>query len=118
MISIGEMENELLEIVWHNENIPSGQLVKICDEKFGWKKSTTYTMLKRLQEKGVLINEDGSVHSLVSKDDIAAMKSEQLLSEEFEGSLPRFIAAFAGRKKLSSKEIDEIQKMIDDFRKE
>lgn len=117
MISIGEMENELLEIIWQNENIPSGQLVKICDERFGWKKSTLYTMLKRLQEKGLLVNENGLVRSLVSKGDIASMKSDELISEEFGGSLPRFIAAFADRKKLSNEEIDEIQRMIDDFRK-
>lgn len=118
MISIGDMENELLEIIWQNENIPSGQLVKICDEKFSWKKSTIYTMLKRLQEKGVLVNENGLVRSLVSKNDLAAMKSDELIQEEFGGSLPKFIAAFTDRKKLSQKEIDEIQHMIDEFRKD
>lgn len=118
MINIGEMENELVEIIWNNENIPSGKLVKVCEEKFGWKKSTIYTMLKRLQQKGVLVNENGQVHSLVTKDEIAAMKSEQIVTDEFNGSLPKFIAAFVERKKLSQDEINEIQQMIDNYRKE
>ena len=112
------MESRFADVIRENEGISSGKLVKICAEKFGWKKSTTYTMLRRLCDKGICENKDGHVSSLVSKEDIAAMKTDEIIRESFGGSLPRFLAAFAERKKLSESEIDEIQKMIDKFREE
>ena len=117
-ITLGEMESRFADVIRENEGISSGELVKICAEKFGRKKSTTYTMLRRLCDKGICENKDGHVSSLVSKEDIAAMKTDEIIRESFGGSLPRFLAAFAERKKLSESEIDEIQKMIDKFREE
>lgn len=117
-ITLGEMESRFADIIRENDGISSGELVKICAERFEWKKSTTYTMLRRLCDKGICENKDGHVSSLISKEDIAAMKSDKLIREDFGGSLPRFLAAFADRKKLSESEIDEIQQMIDKFRKE
>lgn len=117
-ITLGEMESRFADIIRENEGIASGELVKICADKFEWKKSTTYTMLRRLCDKGICENRDGHVHTLISKEEIAAIKTDKLLEEDFDGSLPRFIAAFADRKKLSQNEIDEIQQMIDKFRKE
>ena len=117
-ITLGEMESRFADVIRENEGISSGELVKICAEKLGWKKSTTYTMLRRLCDKGICENKDGNVSSLVSKEDIAAMKTDEIIRESFGGSLPRFLAAFAERKKLSESEIDEIQKMIDKFRED
>lgn len=117
-IALGEMEGRFADIIRENEGIPSGELVKLCAERFGWKKSTTYTMLRRLCDKGICENKNGHVSSLISREEIAAIKTDKLIEEEFGGSLPRFIAAFAGRNKLSEGEIDELQKMIDSFRKE
>ena len=117
-IKLGEMDAKFAEIIWKNENIPSGELVKICEKELNWKKSTTYTMLRRLCEKGLFKNENGKVTSLITKDELAAKKGEDLIREIDGGSLPRFIASFTERKALSKKELDEIQQMIDDYRKE
>ena len=117
-INLGEMEGKFVDIIRENEGISSGELVKICAETFEWKKSTTYTMLRRLCDKGICENKNGHVSTVVSKEEIAAIKTDKLLEEDFDGSLPRFLAAFADRKKLSQNEIDEIQQMIDKFRKE
>lgn len=117
-IKLGEMEAKFAEIIWKNENIPSGELVKLCEKELNWKKSTTYTMLRRLCEKGLFKNENGKVTALITKDELAAKKGEELIRESYGGSLPRFIASFAERKSLSKKELDEIQQMIDDYRKE
>lgn len=117
-IKLGKMESKFAELIWENENISSGELVKLCEKELGWKKSTTYTMLRRLCEKGLFKNENGQVISLISKDELAAKKGEELIKESYGGSLPRFIAAFAERKTISKKELDEIQKMIDNYRKE
>ena len=91
--------------------------MKVCAEELNWKKPTTYTVLRKLCEKGLLQNEDGIVTSLISKEEFYSAKSEQIVEDSYEGSLPAFIAAFTSRRKLSKKEVDEIQKMIDDFRK-
>lgn len=117
-IKLGEMEAKFAEIIWNNENVSSGELVKLCEKELQWKKSTTYTMLRRLCEKGIFKNENGQVKALLTKDDLAAKKGEELINESYGGSLPRFIAAFAERKALGASELDEIQKMIDTYRKE
>lgn len=116
-IELGEVQERFADIVWQNEPIASGELVKICDKELGWKKSTTYTVLKKLCEKGLFKNEGGVVSSVVSKSDFYSAKSERFVEESFGGSLPAFLAAFSSNKKLSEDEIDEIQKMIDSFRK-
>ena len=115
---LGAVQREFAELIWAREPIGSGELVKLCSEKFEWKKSTTYTVLRKLYEKGIMKNEDGVVSSVVSREAFYAAKSGQFVDETFKGSLPAFIAAFASGKKLSRKEVDEIQQMIDDFREE
>ncbi len=116
-IELGDVQLAFAELVWESEPIKSGDLVKLCEAKLEWKKSTTYTVLRKLCEKGLLKNENGVVTSIVSKDEFYASKSEQFVDETFNGSLPAFIAAFGSRKKISNKEIDEIQKMINDFKR-
>ena len=117
-IELGAQQAQFAEIVWENEPVGSGELVKICEKKLNWKKPTTYTVLRKLCEKGILQNIDGIVTSVMSKDEFNSAKSEQFVEETFKGSLPAFIAAFASRKKLSKAEVDEIQKMIDEFKGE
>ncbi|MCR5704452.1 MAG: BlaI/MecI/CopY family transcriptional regulator [Eubacterium sp.] len=115
-IELGEVQLSFAELVWKHEPIKSGDLVKICEAELDWKKSTTYTVLRKLCEKGLLKNEDGVVSAIISKQEFYASKSQQFVDETFNGSLPAFLAAFGSRKKISKKEIDELQKMIDDFK--
>ena len=114
---IGIVEQKFAELIWQNEPISSGDLVKLCLKELDWKKSTTYTVLKKLCEKGIFQNINGMVTSLISKDDFFSLQSKNFVDETFDGSLPAFIAAFTKKQKLSKKEIDEVQKMIDRFRK-
>ena len=102
-------------IAWEHAPVNSGELVKLCQERLGWKKSTTYTVIKKLCDKGILQNEDGIVTTLISREKFFAKKSRQFVEESFNGSLPAFIAAFYSGKKLTQKEADEIQKMIDSY---
>lgn len=117
-LELGAIQERFADIVWANEPVGSGELVKICEKELNWKKATTYTVLRKLCEKGLLKNENGVVSSLISKEEFYSAKSEQIIEESYEGSLPAFIAAFISRKTLTVKEADEIQKMIDTFRKE
>ena len=115
-IELAAVQERFADIVWANEPISSGDLVKVCEKELSWKKPTTYTVLRKLCEKGLLQNVDGIVSSLISKEEFYSAKSEQIIEDSFEGSLPAFIAAFTSHKKLSKKEVDEIQKMIDAFK--
>ncbi len=115
-IELGVVQERFADIVWENEPIASGDLVKVCEKKLNWKKPTTYTVLRKLCEKGLLKNEDGIVSSIISREEFYAKKSEQIIEDSYSGSLPAFIAAFVSNKKLTSKEVDEIQKMIDEFK--
>ncbi len=117
-LKLGVVESQFADIIWKEEPITSGQLVKICEKELGWKKSTTYTMLKRLCERGIFKNVDGTVTSLMTKSEFAAAQSEKFVEDTFEGSLPAFLAAFTTRKKLSRTELDEIKKMIDSYGEE
>ena len=112
-----ESEYRFCLILWEHEPIKSSELVNICKEQLGWKPTTTYTVIKRLSERGVLKNENTIVTSLVSKDAIQAAEIDEMVEKTFEGSLPAFVAAFTKHQKLSVKEIDEIQQMIDRFKK-
>ena len=112
-----ESEYRFCLILWENEPIKSSKLVELCKEQLGWKPTTTYTVIKRLSERGVLKNENTVVTSLVSKDEVQAAELNEMVEKTFEGSLPAFIAAFTKRQKISDKEIDAVQKMIDRFRK-
>lgn len=114
---LGAMETRFAELIWDNEPISSGDLVKLCEKELSWKKSTTYTMLRRLCERGIFQNADSVITSLISRQDFVALQSEKFVDETFDGSLPRFLAAFTRRKKLSEKEIDELQKLIDESRR-
>lgn len=109
---LGEMEMRFADLIWQHQPISSGELVSRCAEAFEWKKSTTYTMLRRLCERDIFVNHQGMVSALLTKEEFAALQSEQFIEETFAGSLPKFLAAFATRKKLSDKEIEELQKLI------
>lgn len=109
---LGYVEAQFADIVWENEPLSSRKLVDICLEKLEWKKSTTYTVLKKFCEREIFQNQNGTVTSILSKEDFYALQSEQVVEESFEGSLPAFVAAFTKNKKLSEKEIREIQKLL------
>ncbi|MBE6715269.1 MAG: BlaI/MecI/CopY family transcriptional regulator [Ruminococcaceae bacterium] len=115
IIKLGVVETQFANIIWENEPLASGELVKKCESILGWKKSTTYTVLKKLCEKGLFQNEGGMVSSLVSKEEYTGALSRDFVEETFEGSLPAFIAAFSKGKKLSEREVAEIREMIDKF---
>ena len=112
-----ESEYRFCLILWEHEPIKSSELVNLCKEQLGWKPTTTYTVIKRLSERGVPKNENTIVSSLVSKDEVQASEINEMVEKTFEGSLPAFIAAFTKHQKISEKEIDEVQKMIDRYRK-
>lgn len=114
---LGAMETKFAELMWDNEPIPSGELVKLCEKELSWKKSTTYTMLRRLCERKIFQNKNGVVSSRISKQEFQALQSEQFVEETFDGSLPHFLAAFATRKRLSENEINELQKLINQQRR-
>ena len=112
-----ESEYRFCLILWEHEPIKSSELVRLCREQLGWKPTTTYTVIKRLSERGVLKNENTQVTSLVSKDEVQAAELNEMVEKTFEGSLPAFVAAFAKHRQLSEAEIDTIQQMIDRYRK-
>ena len=102
------------DIIWENEPLASGELVKLCEKALNWKKSTTYTILRRVCDRELFQNQDGIVTSLVSKEEFFAGQSEQFVEETFHGSLSKFLAAFTRRKKLSEEEINELKKIINE----
>lgn len=111
-----EAELKLADIIWTNEPIISPELVKLCEAELNWKKSTTYTMLKKLEIKEIFINNKGIVEALLTKEEFYAEQSKQIVDEGFDGSFPRFLAAFSRQKKLSDNEIRELQRLIDEHR--
>lgn len=112
---LSESEMAFARIVWDNEPIRSGDLVKLCNEAFGWKKSTTYTVLKNLCTEGIFQNENAVVSSKISREQYLAKESAQIVDTRFDGSISKFVTAFAGRKKLSARQIRELKQVIDDF---
>ena len=112
-MKLGVVETQFAELIWTREPIASGELVKLCEKELNWKKSTTYTVLKKLCERGIFQNNDGIVTSLLTKDEFNAVQSEQFVEDTFEGSLPAFLAAFTSRKALSKDEVEEIRRLID-----
>ena len=112
-----ESEYRFCLILWENEPIKSGELVNLCREQLGWKPTTTYTVIKRLSERGVLKNENSVVSALVTKDEVQAAEINEMVDKTFEGSLPAFIAAFTKHQKITEKELDAVQAMIDRYRK-
>lgn len=114
-IKLGAVEARFADIIWDNAPLTSGELVKLCQTQLQWKKSTTYTVLKKLCEKGLFENRGGTVTALVSREEFYGMQSTQFVEETFQGSLPAFIAAFTQRQKLSAQEVAEIRRMIAEF---
>lgn len=112
-----ESEYRFCLILWDHEPVTGRELVRLCQEQLGWKQSTTYTVIKRLSERGVLKNDHSVVTSLVSKEQVQAAEIDDLVEKKFEGSLPAFLAAFTKHQKMTAKDIDEIQAMIDRYRK-
>ena len=117
MIELGEVQARFADIVWAHAPIPSGELVKLCERELNWKKPTTYTVLRKLCEKGLFTNTDGLVKAKITREQFYSSMSEQFVQESFSGSLPAFIAAFTAKKPLSDAEADEILQMIEAFRK-
>lgn len=113
---IHESEYRFCLILWEHEPVTAVELVQLCQKQLGWKRTTTYTVIKRLGERGVLKNDSGTVTSLISKEEAQAYEIDELVEKKFEGSLPAFIAAFTRRQELSEQELDEVQHMIDRIR--
>lgn len=109
---IFESEYRFCLILWRHEPINSTQLARLCKEELGWSRTTTYTVIKRLSDRGVVKNENATVTSLVSKEEVQAAEMDEMLEKTFEGSLPAFIAAFARRQKLTAAEVEEIRRII------
>lgn len=118
MYQMTEAELKFAELIWREEPVGSGELVKLCLGEFGWKKSTTYTFIKKLCEQGILQNEQAVVTSLIDRDKYLQQQGEEFVEKTFEGSLPKMIAAFMERKRLSRTQIEEIEKMIEDYKSE
>lgn len=115
---LGAVEAQFADIIWENASLSSGCLVKLCQEKLEWKKSTTYTVLKKLCARGLFQNTEGLVTPLVTRQDFYARQSQRFVEETFDGSLPAFIAAFAAGKKLSEQDVTDIRRMLDAYGKE
>ena len=113
---MGELESVFADLIWKNEPISSGHRSRLAEERLSWKRTTTYTVLKRLCDRGLFQNNGGTVTSLVSREEFYAKQSQIFVEETFHGSLPAFLAAFGSAKKLSDAEIDELQKVIDAMR--
>lgn len=115
-IRLGAVETRFAELIWAHEPLTTADLVKLCAQELQWKRTTTYTVLKKLSEKGIFRMENSVVTSVISKAEFEALQSEQFVEETFKGSLPAFLAAFGTRKKLSDKEIDEMKALIEQMR--
>lgn len=113
-----EAEQQLAQIIWEEEPLGSGQLVKLAAERLNWKKSTTYTVLRKLCENHIFQNQDSVVTALISKEEYIRQKGERYLEENYHGSLPKFVAAFINQKKLKREEIEELSQMIEEYREE
>ncbi len=114
-LQLGAVESKFAEIIWSNEPLSSSELALKSEEVLGWKKTTSYTVLKRLCDKGIFQNVKGTVTSLISKKDFYSMQSERFVDETFDGSLPAFLAAFTARKRLTEKEVEELRKMVEEY---
>ena len=113
---LGEVESAFAALIWDNEPLTSSRLVELCADRLDWKKSTTYTVLRRLCQRGIFQNEGGMVTALIGREEFAARRSEEFVEQTFNGSLPKFLAAFASRKKLSREELEQLQRLIDENR--
>ncbi len=114
-LQMGVIESRFADIIWQNEPVATTELVKLSEKELNWKKTTTYTVLKRLCDKGIFRNDKGTVTSLISKNEFYSVQSEKFVDETFGGSLPAFLAAFTSRKSLTREEVDELRRMVADF---
>ncbi len=115
---LGEMEARFADLIWEHAPIRSGELTKLCEDKFDWKRTTTYTMLKRLCERGIFVNESGMVNVKMTKEEFQSGQGSSFIEEHFDGSLPLFLAAFSRKNKLSKEDVEKLQQMIDSYSKE
>ena len=115
-IKLGAVESRFADIIWQNEPLPSNELARLAEREIGWKKSTTYTILRRLCDRGIFKNEGGVVSSQMTREEFFARQSEKFVDDAFGGSLPAFVAAFGSRKKLSDGEIEELKRLIEAMR--
>ena len=114
---LGAVESTFADLIWRSAPLSSGALAKLAEQQIGWKKTTTYTVLKRLCDRGIFKNEGGTVSAVLTREEFYAKQSEEYIQEAFNGSLPAFLVAFGSRKKLSEGEIQELQRLIDDMRR-
>ena len=116
--TLGVVESKFADIIWNGEPLSSSELSRLAEKELGWKKTTSFTVLKRLCDKGLFKNEKGVVTSLVSKEEFYSLQSQRFVEETFQGSLPAFLAAFAGRKKLSREEVAELKRFVEEYGEE
>lgn len=114
-MQLGVVESQFADIIWNNEPITSSELVKCCEEHLKWKKSTTFTVLRRLCQKGIFQNNGGIVTSLISREEFYSLQSEKFVEETFQGSLPAFLAAFTARKKMTPEEVEALRRMVEEY---
>ena len=116
-LKLGAIESRFADLIWAHAPLTSGELVKLCQEELHWKKSTTYTVLKKLCHRGLFRNDGGTVTAAISREEFHAMQSERFVEETFHGSLPAFLAAFTSGKGLDENEVEELEKLIEQYRK-
>ena len=114
-IRLGNIESRFADIVWERAPLSTAELIKICESEFDWKRTTTYTVLKRLCDKGIFKNENGKVTSLISRENFFSLQSQKFVDDTFEGSLPAFLAAFTSGKKLTEEEISCLRRMVAEY---
>ncbi len=115
---LGEMEKRLADLIWVNAPVSTRKLTELCESAFGWKRTTTYTMLKRLCDRGLFANENGTVVIVTTKDEFTLAQSQNFINETFDGSLPMFLTLFSKSKKLNKEDIDQLQRLIDSYKEE
>ena len=115
---LGEMEKRLADIIWANAPLTTRKLTEMCEKAFGWKRTTTYTMLKRLCDRGLFINNNGTLETVVSKEDFTLAQSQNFINETFDGSLPMFLTLFSKNNRMSKDEINRLQRLIDSYKEE
>lgn len=117
-LQLGAVESRFADIIWKNEPISSSEIVRICEKELEWKKSTTFTVLRRLCQKGIFQNNNGCVTSLISREEFYSLQSEKFVEETFQGSLPAFLAAFTARKNLTPEEVALLRRMVEEYEEE
>ena len=117
-LRLGTVEGRFADIVWQNQPLSTKKLVGLCEKELNWKRTTTYTVLKKLCDRGIFKTENSTVSAVLSREEFYAIQSEKFVEDTFDGSLPAFIAAFSSRKKLSTDEVAELKRMIENFEEE